>query len=396
MVNSNAAWIAAACTRIGVTITAQTTVGDEEKDLIADLSRFCQTCDVILLTGGLGPTHDDITLSVLNKFTTDTFALHQPWLDHLHAWMKERGRELSERNAAQALVPSRATVLHNPIGTAPGVLVRHQNTIIVAMPGVPAEMRGIMTDHVLPLLQQRIDAEKKPAREYRVLQTTGIAESNLADLIGEPSQFLGTSTLAFLPNYQGVRLRIGALGTTSTERQRELDRITDILTERAGRFIYGVGERTLSVAVGERLQQRRETVAVAESCTGGLLGAAFTDVPGSSAWFEGGVLTYSNEAKKRELNVPEAVLNNVGAVSEAVAVLMAMKVREKFGTTWGIGVTGVAGPGGGTEEKPVGLVWIAVAGPDGVKAVKHLFGTDRRINRERTVGAALGMLWSQL
>jgi nicotinamide-nucleotide amidase len=276
------------------------------------------------------------------------------------------------------------------------VLLQHGNTIIIAMPGVPPEMRGIMTDHVLPLLQQRIDAERKPAREYRVLQTTGIAESNLADLIGEPSQFLGTSTLAFLPNYQGVRLRIGALGTTVHERTTELDRITSIITERAGRFIFSTGERTLSSAVGERLLERHETVAVAESCTGGLLGAAFTDIPGSSAWFEGGVLTYSNAAKTRELNVPTAVLNNVGAVSEAVAVLMAMRVREKFGTTWGIGVTGVAGPGGGTEEKPVGLVWIAVAGPDGVKAVKHLFGTDRRINRERTVGAALGMLWSQL
>lgn len=396
MVNSNAAWIAAACTRIGVTITAQNTVGDEEKDLIADLSRLSQRNDVLLLTGGLGPTHDDITLSVLNKFTNDTFALHQPWLDHLHAWMQERGRELTERNAAQALVPSRATVLHNPIGTAPGVLLQHGNTIIIAMPGVPPEMRGIMTDHVLPLLQQRIDAERKPVREYRVLQTTGIAESNLADLIGEPSQFLGTSTLAFLPNYQGVRLRIGALGTTLHERTTELDRITSIITERAGRFIFSTGERTLSAAIGERLLERHETVAVAESCTGGLLGAAFTDIPGSSAWFEGGVLTYSNAAKTRELNVPTAVLNNVGAVSEAVAVLMAMRVREKFGTTWGIGVTGVAGPGGGTEEKPVGLVWIAVAGPDGVKAVKHLFGTDRRINRERTVGAALGMLWSQL
>ncbi|RPI65369.1 MAG: nicotinamide-nucleotide amidohydrolase family protein [Ignavibacteriae bacterium] len=193
-----------------------------------------------------------------------------------------------------------------------------------------------------------------------------------------------------------MRLRIGAIAATGEERTAELDRITNILTDRAGRFIYGDGERSLSTAVGERLLERRESVAVAESCTGGLLGAAFTDVAGSSAWFEGGVLTYSNAAKTRELQVPEAILDAVGAVSEEVAILIASNVREKFGTTWGIGVTGIAGPGGGTTEKPVGLVWIAVSGPDGTKAVKYLFGNDRRVNRERTVGAALGMLWARL
>lgn len=396
MVNSNAAWIAAACTRVGVSIEAQHTVGDVAEDLVADLRRFCGSVDLLLLTGGLGPTHDDITVSILTQFTNDTLVRNDAWLEHLRQWMQQRGRELTDRNAAQAMVPSRATVLHNPLGTAPGILIEHEGTTIIAMPGVPSEMKGIMTDHVLPLLTKRIEAEQKPTREYRVLQTSGIAESNLADLIGDPATFLGSSTLAFLPNYQGVRLRIGAIAATGEERTAELDRITSILTDRAGRFIYGDGERSLSTAVGERLLERRESVAVAESCTGGLLGAAFTDVAGSSAWFEGGVLTYSNAAKTRELQVPEAILDAVGAVSEEVAILMASNVREKFGTTWGIGVTGIAGPGGGTTEKPVGLVWIAVSGPDGTKAVKYLFGNDRRVNRVRTVGAALGMLWARL
>ncbi|RPI65661.1 MAG: competence/damage-inducible protein A, partial [Ignavibacteriae bacterium] len=201
MVNSNAAWIAATCTRVGVSIEAQHTVGDVAEDLVADLRRFCGSVDLLLLTGGLGPTHDDITVSILTQFTNDTLVRNDAWLEHLRQWMHQRGRELTDRNAAQAMVPSKATVLHNPLGTAPGILIAHEGTTIIAMPGVPSEMKGIMTDHVLPLLTKRIEAEQKPAREYRVLQTSGIAESNLADLIGDPTTFLGSSTLAFLPNY---------------------------------------------------------------------------------------------------------------------------------------------------------------------------------------------------
>jgi len=269
-------------------------------------------------------------------------------------------------------------------------------TTVVSMPGVPREMKAIMVDEVLPRIRERVDLEEGETRSYRTLLTTGIAESNLADLIGEPSEFLGTSTLAFLPNLQGVRLRIGALGRSTEEREAEQERIARILYERAGRFVFGEGAITLSEAVGQRLKERGETVSVAESCTGGLLGGAITDIPGSSTWFPGGVISYANQVKVDQVGVRQETLEAVGAVSEDVARQMAEGIRQRMGTTWGIGITGVAGPGGGSEDKPVGTVWIGLSGPKGTRAVRFQFGEERRSNRERSVGAALGMLWGDL
>lgn len=393
IINGNAAWIANAVTRIGCHVVEHCTVADETTQLIQTLDRLRTSCDVLLLTGGLGPTHDDITKPVLAEYFNDVLIESEEWMTHLHGWMRSRGREVTPRNAGQALVPATAQVLTNPIGTAPGILFDRDDVIVVAMPGVPDEMKGIMTDHVLPLLEEKLLQQGAPFTQYHTMLTTGIAESSLADLIGEPSQFLGSSTLAFLPNYQGVRLRIGVTGSTQHERERERMRIASILRERAGRFVYGHDEQTLSQVVGLHLKERNHTVAVAESCTGGLLGAALTDVPGSSVWFYGGVLTYTNDAKVRELGVSPTDLTNVGAVSEEVAYQMARGVREKFGTTYGIGITGIAGPDGGSTDKPVGTVWISVVGPTNHTTIKHSFGNNRRINRERSVGAALGMLW---
>jgi nicotinamide-nucleotide amidase len=245
-------------------------------------------------------------------------------------------------------------------------------------------MKAIMDQSVLPWLAARIAESTVASTTYRTLMTVGIAESSLADLLGDPSQFLGTSTLAFLPNYLGVRMRVGATGTTQQERNDELDRVCSYIYERAQRFIYAEGEHSLAEVVGRLLTERGETLSVAESCTGGLLGAACTDVSGSSAWFMGGMLVYSNESKIQQLGVDASVIDQQGAVSEPVAIALANGVRSRFGTTYGIGITGIAGPTGGSEAKPVGTVWIALAGP---------FGNDRRITRERSVGAALGLLW---
>ncbi len=396
VVNRNAAWIAEQCTALGARVVAHSVVGDDAHDLQQEITRLGARCAMLLLTGGLGPTHDDITAQVLCSMANDHMVVHPDWLAHLRAWMQQRGRELTERNAAQAEVPSTATVLWNPIGTAPGLMMSIAGTTVIAMPGVPQEMKAIMTDQVLPRLQERIALEEGPLRSYHVLQTTGIAESNLADLIGDPTAFLGSATLAFLPNLQGVRLRIGVEGRSVEERAREAERIIAVLEERVGRFIFGTGEISLSQAVGQRLNERNETLAVAESCTGGLLGAAITDVAGSSSWFPGGVISYDNRIKIGHLGVEPAALERVGAVSEEVARQMAEGIRQRMNTTWGIGITGVAGPGGGSPDKPVGTVWIAVSGPKGTRAMRHQFGSERRTNRERSVGAALGMLWGEL
>ncbi len=393
IINRNAAWIAESVTAIGCHVVEHCVVADDSQQLMHTIDRLRTTCDVLLLTGGLGPTHDDVTKTVLCEYFNDELVESPEWMDHLHVWMAQRGREVTARNAAQALTPSTATLLTNPIGTAPGLLFDRDNIIIVAMPGVPDEMKSIMRGHVVPLLHSKMVERGNAITQYYTLLTTGIAESSLADLIGDPLMFLSGSTLAFLPNYQGVRLRIGVTGETQEQRDKERMRVASVLRERAGRFIYGHDDQTLSGVVGHHVAERGQTVAVAESCTGGLLGAAFTDVPGSSVWFHGGAITYSNASKVRELGVRQSDIDRYGAVSEEVAKQMAIGAQEKFGTTYAIGITGVAGPDGGTIEKPVGTVWISVAGPVEATTLKFHFGSDRRINRERSVGAALGMLW---
>ena len=310
VVNRNASWISEQCTEVGARVVAHSVIGDDEDDLVSEIQRLGARSAMILLTGGLGPTHDDITKPVLCSMAKDTLVVDQNWLSHLQQWMERRGRELTPRNAGQAEVPSQATVLYNPVGTAPGLLMSIAGTIVVAMPGVPREMQAIMVNEVLPRIKDHIRLEESEIRSYHTLLTTGIAESNLADLIGEPSAFLETSTLAFLPNLQGVRMRIGVVGRSEEERTEERDRVAAILRERAGRFIYGEGTTTLSEAVGLRLRDRGETLAVAESCTGGLLGGAITDIPGSSSWFPGGVISYDNAVKVRDLGVSQQLVGN--------------------------------------------------------------------------------------
>ena len=396
IINKNVAWIAERVTSIGGHIVEHCTVADDAKQLVDTLNRLRTSCDVLLLTGGLGPTHDDITKPVLTEYFHDTLEVSEEWMQHLHAWMKQRGRTVTERNAGQALKPTTAALLSNPIGTAPGLMFDRDGIVVVAMPGVPSEMQGIMQNHVLPLLHERIDAAAISTTEYLTLLTTGIAESNLADVIGDPTQFLGSSTLAFLPNYLGVRMRIGATGSSSAERREELFRVRDVLMQRAGKYVFGQGDTTLAEVLGGMLKERGETLSAAESCTGGLLGSMLTDVNGSSAWFLGGFIPYANAAKVRDLGVQESTLEQFGAVSEQVARELSEGARRITGSTYAISITGVAGPGGGSAEKPVGTVWISVAGPSRTVAFLHQFGTDRRINRERSAGAALGLLWRMI
>lgn len=396
IVNSNAAVIAAECTAIGCTVVAQSTIGDEAEALTEELDRLRTQASVLILTGGLGPTHDDITKAVLADYFHDTLVQDNAWLEHLRAWMQLRGRELSERNAQQAMLPSTCITLNNPLGTAPGMLFDRDGIVVISLPGVPNEMKGLMQQHVLPYLRRMLELRNDPSWEYRTLYSTGIPEAYLADRIGDPAAFLHGCSLAFLPNAYGVRMRIGAQARGHEERASELDRVEAFLQERAGRWIYGSGRTSLAQRVGELLKEQGGTVAVAESCTGGLLGAALTDVAGSSAYFEGGVLAYSNEVKVRELGVSASDIDTHGAVSETVARQLSNGVRSRFGTSYGIGITGVAGPDGGTEEKPVGTVWISVAGPEKTVTKLHLFGPDRRNNRERSVAAALAMLWRQM
>lgn len=394
IINTNAAWIANAISSIGGNVIAHVTCGDSDNVILAQLERLSNVSDVILITGGLGPTHDDRTKDVLCHWLGDRLVEHTPTVEVLEAMMARRGAVLSKRNRAQALVPSMCTVLPNTLGTAPGMMFDTNGRMIVSMPGVPAEMKAMMNSYVIPEIARRIAAENLPTWEYRTLITTGITEAALADRLEPLADIISENTsLAFLPSTQGVRLRIGARAQDAETRNQLLDECETRIRARAGNgIVVANSDVPLAHEVVCRCRSMHTTIAVAESCTGGMLGAALTAIPGSSRVFIGGFLTYSNQSKVDLVGVRASDLEAFGAVSEQVAAAMAQGARTRLGATYGIGITGIAGPDGGTDDKPVGTVWIGVATPDGVQARRFVFGTDRNMNRERSVAAALGMV----
>jgi nicotinamide-nucleotide amidase len=284
-------------------------------------------------------------------------------------------------------------VLRNRWGTAPGLWIASSRGLVIMLPGVPREMRMLLEHEVLPRLAERTG--NRVVRS-RIVRTTAIPESTLADRLGDIEQAVAPATLAYLPGLEGVDLRLTAWGLSSDEADGLLERAAAEISRRAGEHVYAVGETSLASEVVACLRARGARAAVAESCTGGLLGGRFTDVPGSSDVFDGGVIAYANGVKVRELGVADALLQEHGAVSEAAAIAMAEGVRQRFGTTYGIGITGIAGPGGGTPEKPVGLVWFGVSGPDGTTAHRSMFPGSREEIRARAVQTALYLLFRRL
>lgn len=396
IINSNASWIAEQCTRLGAKIILHSVVGDEREAMLSELDRLLFVSDVVLLTGGLGPTHDDITKSVLCEYFNDELIRNEQVLKLVEDFLQKRNIPVTERNQKQADVPKKAKILHNTNGTAPGLLFDMTGNVIVAMPGVPSEMKSIMRTWVLPYLESMMTENKEEVVLYKVLQTAGIAESKLADLLGNVDDFLGGGSLAFLPSYKGVRLRIGVTGNTSDLAREKLNQIEKHIYSKAGKFIFGENDDSLASVVGKLLKEKGKTCSVAESCTGGLLGAEFTSVPGSSDYFVGGAIVYSNEAKTKILDVSKGIIDAFGAVSEETAKELASNVRKVFKTDFGISITGIAGPSGGTIEKPVGTVWIGLASENDVLTKKFVFSNDREINRERSVAKALEMLLNTL
>jgi nicotinamide-nucleotide amidase len=399
VINTNAAWIAAQLTHIGVEVVRHVTCADDDVDIMRCLNEESQGVQLLILTGGLGPTHDDRTKHVLATWYGCDLVEDEVAYDTLVNVLRSRGRtEMLERNREQASVPSACTVLVNRNGTAPGMLFDDKNLLLVSLPGVPSEMKDIMTTSVLPIVRQRVESEGTLIRYYRTIHTVGIAEAYLADMLSPLEEVLGgTATLAFLPNVAGVRLRIGVPSLAEDRANEALDTIEGKIRERLpDHAVFGTGDTTLAEEVVRLLQVRGSTIAVAESCTAGLLGAAITDVPGASQVFPGGVISYANSIKHQFLDVDESILQTAGAVSSECAVAMAEGVRRAFATTYGVAITGVAGPDGGSPEKPVGTVWIAVATHGTTRSAQYRFGTDRSANRQRSVMMALAMIWQEL
>lgn len=389
VINTNQAFIAEALNGIGVDVARMTTVGDDAAAIQSAFAAAEKSADLVIVTGGLGPTHDDITRTVVCRFFGTTLVRNQAVLDHIAAIFRERNLALTPLNEDQALVPATARVLHNPAGTAPGLLFEREGKSFIVLPGVPHEMKAIMMESVLPYLAPRVSGT---VIRHHTLRTTGIAESHLAAEIGNVGDFLNGATLAFLPSPTGVRLRITVHAKDDATASGQVQAIEDQLTARIGKYVYGTGEDELETVLGRILMERRMTIAVAESCTGGLIASRITDVSGSSAYFERGVVAYSNASKTNLLGVPASMIDAHGAVSSEVAAAMAAGVRRASGTDIGLSTTGIAGPTGGTPEKPVGLVWIGFADAAESIALKFNFGRDRLRTKERAAQAALELV----
>ncbi|HIL57967.1 MAG TPA: CinA family nicotinamide mononucleotide deamidase-related protein, partial [Rhodothermales bacterium] len=357
------------------------------------LARACADADLVVLTGGLGPTHDDLTRDAIAAHLGVDLLRHADVEHTLRERYRQRGRDLTETRIRMADVPEGVEPLPNPRGAAPGLWHPGESCVIVAMPGVPYEMKAIWRESVEPRLH-----ELRPgAVVHRTLLTVGKGESDIAADLGDLPALLGDGVgLAFLPSLGTVRIRLTAKGDDVDEARARVDRAAEAVRQRIERLVFGEGDTSLEAVVGEMLAERGLTVAMGESCTGGALAARLTRVPGASRYVLGGVLAYCNSVKENQLGVPEADLAEHGAVSEPVALAMARGARELTGADIGLATTGVAGPTGGTPEKPVGTVWIAYASGEGERAVRLQLSTDRGVNIGLTVTATLDLLRRQL
>ena len=392
-VDSNAAYIARELAAIGVSIVRRATVGDSAVDIVSAVRDALDRTGAVITTGGLGPTADDLTRpAIAELFGRDLVPDESRW-EALRALWKERGRgEIPLTNRAQIMIPQGATVLENRHGTAPGIWLEDARGRWCAMlPGVPREMRGMLADELLPRVRARMGGASRVVRS-RTLRTTGIAESHLAELLGPVASGMDGLSLAYLPGPEGVDLRLTARDRSADDADASLASAVADLRTRVTRYAYGEDRQDLAAIVLGLCEARSLHIAVAESCTGGLLGARLTTVPGSSSVVAGGVIAYSNDVKERLLGVPAETLERHGAVSEEVAREMAAGARRTVGAEVGISITGIAGPGGGTPEKPVGLVWIAVDTPDGKRTHGSRFIGDRAEIRLRATQAALDLV----
>ena len=378
-VNTNAAWMGQQLTDDGWRVTGVVTISDHPDDIRREIDRGLDLADVVLVTGGLGPTKDDLTKHVLASHFGTELVMHEYNARSIKAWFESRNEPILEVNRLQAMLPKDCTVLPNPLGTASGMWFdRPGGKVVVSMPGVPYEMEGLMRDEVLPKLRSHFIL---PTTLYETIVTAGIGESSLAALVAKWEDALpgkGVS-LAYLPSPGQVKVRIGVKGRADEREslQALLKKEADAFVALANDHVIGRGDSGLPEAVLKRLKQRGETVGTAESCTGGKVASMLTSVPGASAAFWGGIVAYDNAVKVRQLGVCKDDLAAHGAVSEEVVKAMATGARKALGTDWAVATSGVAGPSGGTTEKPVGMVWMAVSGPDGVQAWCHRFGHQR-------------------
>lgn len=394
--NTNSQFIAEKLYSIGIPVKRITTIGDKKEDLINELDDSRENFDVTVITGGLGPTHDDITKPVLAEYFEDELVLDENILENVRTMFKSRGFKMPEVNKEQAMVPKKAMIIWNRNGTAPGVYFEKDEKHYISLPGVPFEMKPMLIDSVIPMLREKYTDKIDYVLKSKTFLTTGISESALYEIIGDLRKLTGEDKLAFLPSAAGVRLRVDVKATDEEHALAKLSAFENKLKDKIGEYIFGLNDDLLEEIVGKLLSKKNKTLSTAESCTGGLLASLITDISGSSKYFLGGVNAYSNESKVNILNVSNDLLVSKGAVNEETAVHMAVNARKIFSSDYSLSITGIAGPEGGSEEKPVGLVYIGFASPEKQYAKQFLFGQRRDNNKLRSAKMALEILRREL
>lgn len=393
VIDTNSAWMATRLNEAGIRVKQMTSVSDDPEHITKELKAALNRSAIVLITGGLGPTKDDLTKDTLCRFFNTTLIEDPKVVHDLTVYFKSRGRELTETNRKQAEIPANCTPVYNKNGTAPGMWFDFEGKVIVSMPGVPYEMKAMMDEIVIPKLSSLF---RLPKVSHQTIITTGVGESFLSDLL-EPweTRLPPYFKLAYLPSTGMVRLRLSCYQSNDSlevQLMEEVEKAKLLI----GKYIYGYNDDTPEKIVGKLLIEKSQSLAVAESCTGGYISHLITSVPGSSTYYIGSTISYANEVKTRFLGVSQEVIADKGAVSEEVAKAMAEGVRSTLGSTWAISTTGIAGPGGGTADKPVGTVWIGLAGPNVLIAKKFQFGNDRLRNIQITAISAFTMLRKEI
>lgn len=394
IVDTNSQWMSVELDKIGIKVVRKTTVGDLESEILTAFAEAEKRADVILITGGLGPTSDDLTKPCLAKYFNCELKMHDEALAEVTEFFKSRGRELTELNRQQAALPTACIKITNAIGTAPGMWFDKGDKVFMSMPGVPHEMKKMMTELVLPRLAKKYQL---PVIHHKVIRTIGIGESFLAEKIAAWENALPAHIkLAYLPSLGEVKLRLTGFGTSLPQLESETTQLIEQLKEYVGQFIYGYGDDPIEVVLGRTLRARKLTLSIAESCTGGYLSHLITSVPGSSEYFLGTMIPYAYEIKMRQLGVKPETLEKYGAVSEPTIVEMANIVRAKFSTDIGVATSGIAGPGGATPDKPVGTVWIAYSDKHQTVTKKLQLTKDRMLNIKLASAAVLNLIRQSL
>ena len=394
IVDTNSAWLAERLNEIGVRVVQISSIQDDRDHIMNALNEAKERADIILITGGLGPTKDDITKETLGDYFQSNFVFNEDVFANIERIFKPRNIPVLSVNKDQAKVPDNCEVMINKLGTAPGMWFEHDEKVFVSLPGIPFEMKGLISDSVIPKIKDKF---KTQAIFHKTVLTQGIGEAKLAEKIEvwRKSLTLYDIKLAFLPSLNSVRLRLSSYGGGRAEQKVVEDKVVE-LKELIPDFIFGYDNQTLEEVVGKELKKKKQTVSTAESCTGGNIAGRLTKVSGSSDYFIGSVVSYSDEVKKVILDVSKDDIEKHGVVSREVVEQMAIGVKKKLKTDYSVATSGIAGPNGGTDQKPVGTMWVAVASPTEVVSKMFRFGDERSRNVERTVITALNLLRKQI